>query len=103
MHFIYGMALNPNCVCIITELISHVQGGVHVPFITTIGFIVYGLIALWLLFYPLAGYLADVCYGRYKVVIFSLRMIWFALAFLVVIGVLLNTIIILAYLLCCTF
>ncbi len=29
---------------------------------------VYGVIAFWLLFYPLAGYLADVRFGKYKVV-----------------------------------
>ena len=33
-------------------------------------------LAIWLLFYPLAGYLADVRYGRYKVVTFGLKTIW---------------------------
>ena len=50
-----------------------------------IGCVVYGVIAVWLLFYPLAGYLADVRYGRYKVVIFGLKLIWFGL-FTFVIG-----------------
>ena len=40
----------------------------------------YGLIAVWLLFYPLAGYLADVRSGRFKVVVsFGLRIMWMAM------------------------
>ena len=86
-HFIYGMALNPNFIFIVLQS-GFLSGAV--PFISAIGSGLYGLIAAWLLFYPLAGYLADVRYGRYKVVIFSLRMIWFALVFLVVAGAILS-------------
>ena len=48
-----------------------------ITFMNMIGSVVYGVIAVWLLFYPLAGYLADVRYGRYKVVISGLKVIWF--------------------------
>ena len=41
-----------------------------------IGSGVYGAFAVWLLFYPLAGYLADVRYGRYKVQ-FKINMVCF--------------------------
>ena len=77
VHFYYGMAINPNCVFIISQSLEG-----KVPFISTIGSGVYGLIAVWLLFYPLAGYLADVRYGRYKVVMVGLFIIWYALALL---------------------
>ena len=50
-----------------------------IPLLNIAGCVVYGVIAIWLLFYPLAGYLADVRYGRYKVVIFGLKVIWFGL------------------------
>ena len=89
VHFIYGMVLNPNSNFSILLNGLFISG---IPFISAIGSGLYGFFAVWLLFYPLAGYLADVCYGRYKVVIFSLRMIWFALAFLAVIGIPVNTV-----------
>ena len=96
VHFIYGMALNPNCVFVVIQIIiSHISK--FQPQIPFIGYIVYAIIALWLLFYPLAGYLADVHYGRYKVVVFSLRMIWFALVFLVVVGAILSIVFWLVY------
>ena len=50
-----------------------------VSLLNIVGCVVYGVIAVWLLFYPLAGYLADVRYGRYKVVTFGLKLIWFGL------------------------
>ena len=42
--------------------------------VLTINFI----LALFILFYPLAGFLADVCCGRYRVVIFSIGLLWFS-------------------------
>ena len=53
-------------------------------FINMLGSGVYGLIGIWLLFYPLAGYLADVRYGRYKVVTFSLKTIWLGIVTVVI-------------------
>ena len=70
VHFIYGMVLNPDCIFTILANGFFLS---NIPFISAIGSGLYGFFAVWLLFYPLAGYLADVHYGRYKVVIFSLR------------------------------
>ena len=36
------------------------------------------ILALFILFYPLAGFLADVRCGRYRVVIFSIGLLWFS-------------------------
>ena len=48
----------------------------------------YGLIAVWLLFYPLAGYLADVRYGRRKLVVsVGLRMMWMGIMVLIIGGI----------------
>ena len=52
-----------------------------------LGSLVYGVIAFWLLFYPLAGYLADVRFGRYKVVMCGLKTMWGSLLSLIICGV----------------
>ena len=96
-HLWYGFMLNPdNIFTVPINQLFHISPLVYndpysninkllnatsgaITFINMIGSGVYGLIALWLLFYPLAGYLADVHYGRYKVVVsIGLRMMWMA-------------------------
>ena len=82
-HLMYGFMLNPDNIFSIpifggyNPWLNAISGAF--PFINMIGSGLYGLIALWLLFYPLAGYLADVRYGRYKVVVsIGLRIMWMA-------------------------
>ena len=87
MYFVHGIALDPNntfsvliAVRVPLEISSSkntFSGGI--VYVYVIGSGVYGIIAVWLLFYSLAGYLADVRYGRYKVVLCSLRLMWFSL------------------------
>ncbi len=60
-----------------------------IVFYIIIGSGVYGVIAFWLLFYPLAGYLADVRFGRYKVVMCGLKTMWGLLLSLIICGVVL--------------
>ena len=80
VYILYGTMFNPS----IVFTFPIYQPSASIPFINTIWTIVYGFIAVWLLFYPLAGYLADVHYGRYKVVVsFGLRMM--SVTFIVVI------------------
>ncbi len=55
---------------------------------------IYAVFAFWLLFFPLAGYLADVRYGRYKVVRCGVYSTWFVLLIVVVIGAIGNAIIV---------
>ena len=86
-YLVFGSLLNPeNCfmlpVGLFLEFDSIVSHGNFsrvynaLTFMNMLGSGVYGLIGIWLLFYPLAGYLADVRYGRYKVVTFGLKTIW---------------------------
>ena len=46
--------------------------------------IMYSVVAFLFLFYPLAGCLADIWWGRYKTVIYSVRVIWGSLVAVVV-------------------
>ena len=46
----------------------------------------YSIVAFLFLFYPLAGCLADIYWGRYKTVVYSVRVIWGSLAAVVVLG-----------------
>ena len=86
VYLIYGFVLNPDIIFTIpvyqlesNQNFSKFISTSSLEFINMIGSGVYGLIAVWLLFYPLAGYLADVRYGRYKVVVsFGLRIMWMA-------------------------
>ena len=48
--------------------------------------ITYSIFAFLFLFYPLAGCLADICWGRYKAVVISLCAIWGSLVAMVVFG-----------------
>ena len=49
---------------------------------------VYGLLAIFLLFYPLAGYLADAHWGRYNTIFGSLRFILLSLLIIIFLGIL---------------
>ena len=90
VYLIYGTALNPENVFVaptrlfyrheldnspITKLINTTRG--LGSLMNMVGSGVYGLIGIWLLFYPLAGYLADVRFGRYKVVVYGSKAVWF--------------------------
>ncbi len=44
--------------------------------LSMISVIMYSVVAFLLLFYPLAGCLADIRWGRYKTVVYSVRIIW---------------------------
>ncbi len=81
-YLLYGFLYNPDTIFILATAQSLPLGA---PFIA-LGSGVYGLIAVWLLFYPLAGYLADVRYGRYKVVRCGLLTMWLALFTFIVVG-----------------
>ena len=88
-YLIYGTALNPENVFVapIRQVYSYLtrnhdrgstmnlintKGG-FIRFMNMIGTGMYAFIGAWLFFYPLAWYLADVRYVRYKVVTFSLK------------------------------
>ena len=90
MYFVHGIALDPNnSFSLLISVRRSLEISAYksskstfsgsIAYIYVIGSAVYGMIAVWLLFYPLAGYLADVRYGRYKVVLCSLKLMWFAL------------------------
>jgi peptide/histidine transporter 3/4 len=57
-------------------------------FSTTISLsvILYSVVAFLFLFYPLAGCLADIRWGRYKTVVYSVRVIWGSLVAMAVLG-----------------
>ena len=103
-YLVYGSLLNPeNCFVppirqlyafqtndpnsVIIKLTNSTSG--IITFLNMMGSVVYGLIGVWLLFYPLAGYLADVRYGRYKVVTFGLKIIWLGILTFVTIFIIL--------------
>jgi hypothetical protein len=46
----------------------------------------YSVVAFLFLFYPLAGCLADIRWGRYKTVVYSVRVIWGSLVAMLVLG-----------------
>ena len=113
---VYGFVLNPDDYFLLpikqlslmfslgNDLNSSMSGLLNVTsdtaLVNLIGSGVYGLFAVWLLFYPLAGYLADVRYGRYKVIIFGIRMIYFGLLNLVIgVAIALGTFVTLTFLL----
>ena len=93
-YFLYGIVLDPNNSFLLPlerypfyMLLSDTSNrtfSITIGFVYVIGSGVYSAIAVWLLFYPLAGYLADIRYGRYRVVLCSLRIMWFALIFLII-------------------
>ena len=108
VYLIYGFVLNPDIIFTIpiyqlsdpsTYVSSPDQyrpsifSSGYIAFMNVIGSGVYGFIAVWLLFYPLAGYLADVHYGRYKVAVsFGLRIMWIAVMVLIIGGSVVNII-----------
>ena len=90
VYLLYGFLYNPDIVFVVATSYSVVPPVIGISNIfIMIGSGVYGLIAVWLLFYPLAGYLADVRYGRYKVVRCGLLTMWLALFTLIVVGLVL--------------
>ncbi len=95
MSFIYGGFLNPENYILFTYLLMRVSSSSVTS--EMIDSIIYAVFALWLLFYPLAGYLADVRYGRYKVVRCSVCTTWCGLLTVLVIGVFANVIIVLFF------
>ena len=79
MHLLYGLALHPDNIFTIPVDLLLSSWKVTIDstvFINTVRSGVYGVIAIWLLFYPLAGYMADIRYGRYKAVLFGIRTMW---------------------------
>ncbi len=93
MSFIYGSFLNPENYFLYTYLLMRVTVISTVVNSEMIDSCIYAVFAIWLLFYPLAGYLADVRYGRYKVVRCSVCTMWCGLLTVIVIGVIWNAII----------
>ena len=55
---------------------------------TIVRICVYGVLAIFLLFYPLAGYLADAHWGRYKTIFGSLRFILLSVLIIIFLGIL---------------
>ena len=80
MYLLYGILLNPDNLFTMNNVI------LDVTFEVEIESGVYAFIAIWLLFYPLAGYLADVRYGRYKLVIFGIGLTWTATIIILIAG-----------------
>ena len=73
VSLLYGILLNPGI------SIAGISNNDTNILEMTVGPTVYGFVAICLLFYPLAGYLGDVRFGRYKTVCCSLWTIWIAL------------------------
>ena len=60
-----------NCVLgLLIDLVSLMNVDASLPFV-----VVFSLVAILLIFYPVNGFLADICYGRYKMIIVSLGII----------------------------
>ena len=91
MSFIYGSCLNPEYYFLFTYILTRVDPVLNSEMIDS-G--IYAVFAFWLLFYPLAGYLADVPYGRYKVVRCSVCTIWCGLLTVFILNVVVNTILV---------
>ncbi len=86
MSFIYGGFLNPEVMINVMNLFGLTEN-------TVLACGVYAVFAIWLLFYPLAGYLADVRYGRYKVVRCSMCTMWCGVTTFIVVGGIVNAVI----------
>ena len=78
MYLLYGILLNPD------NLFTMNIMNVTITIVMESG--IYAFIAIWLLFYPLAGYLADIRYGRYKLVIFGIGFTWTAIIIVLIAG-----------------
>ena len=85
VSFLYGIMLNPGVSSVSIVGINnnpfdpYILFNLNLNWSTTVGPSVYGCVAICLLFYPLAGYLGDVHFGRYKTVRCSLWTIWIVL------------------------
>ncbi len=91
MSLIYGGFLNPENYFLFTYLLTRVVPVFNSEMIDS-G--IYAVFAFGLLFYPLAGYCADIRYGRYKVVRCGVCTTWCGLLTVVVIGGIVNAIIV---------
>ena len=95
MSFIYGAFLNPDNYFLFTNLLMKTPIFFSQVFTSEmVDGCIYAVFAFWLLFYPLAGYLADVRYGRYKVVRCGVCTMWCGLLTVVILGVVVNAIIV---------
>ncbi|XP_064384793.1 solute carrier family 15 member 4-like [Halichondria panicea] len=99
MSIVYGTFLIPENYFLLDFLLRNyniitVTSPLKVSYLTNgvTGSCIYAVFAFGLLFYPLAGYLADVRYGRYKVVRCSVCTMWCGLLTVAVIGVIVNAI-----------
>ena len=72
--------LDPNLFRVTFETINDINS------LSMTGVIMYSVVAFFFLFYPLAGCLADIRWGRYKTVVYSVRVIWGSLVAMVVLG-----------------
>ena len=89
MYLWYGILLNPDnffTVSTFQQLFVNLQIVLITPYTIMIGSGLYALIAIGLLFYPLAGYLADVRYGRYRIVTFGIKFTWASTILLLCLG-----------------
>ena len=91
MSLIYGSFLNPEVYLFVFVTPQSALVSWYTEII--VASCTYAVSAFWLLFYPLAGYCADIRYGRYKVVRCSVCTTWCGLLTVVVIGGILNAII----------
>ena len=102
MYFVYGIVLNPDnsflgtlierSLWVSAPKDSRSTFSGSIAYVYAIASGVYAVIAVWLLFYPLAGYLTDVRYGRYKVIFCSLKLTWSALMIFIIASVVINAI-----------
>ena len=75
--FIVAAVYGPDMVSAILVLLKY--GGLHgLPHFVVIALTSYTSLALWTLFFPLAGFIADVYVGRFKTLLTSLWLIWIA-------------------------
>ena len=75
--FIVAAVYGPDMVSAILVLLKY--GGLHgLPRFMVIALTSYTSLALWTLFFPLSGFIADVYVGRFKTLLTSLWLIWIA-------------------------
>ncbi|XP_064384931.1 uncharacterized protein LOC135333849 [Halichondria panicea] len=88
MSLIYGSFLNPEVYLFVFVTPQFGLETIEIIVVTC----TYAATAFWLLFYPLAGYCADIRYGRYKVVRCGVFTTWCGLLTVTVIGGIVNAI-----------
>ena len=75
--FIVAAVYGPDMVSALLVLLKY--GGLHgLPHFVVIALTSYASLAFWTLFFPLGGFIADVCVGRFKTLLTSLWLIWIA-------------------------